>query len=792
MSILSWVRRFSSMHSRASSRRARRKGVAPRLEALEDRTLPSATIWYVNGAATGSNSGQSWANAFTDLQSALKEAQSGDQIWVAKGTYKPTSGSDRTISFVLDAGVAVYGGFAGTETQLSQRDWVHDVSTLSGYIGTIGTSSANSEHVISNSVSRAITGRPPVITSGSAPPSLTNSDNSYHVVTSSGLDASAILDGFTVTGGNANGPTLAMQAGGGMYNDSSSPTLANLIFSGNSVGHFDLSAASLRDGRGGGIYNENSSPTLTNITFSNNFAFLYGGGIDNNSSSPTLTNVTFSGNSASVGGGIRNDFSSPTLTNVSFSGNGATYGGGMANLSSTPTLTSVTFSGNSADADGAGGGMYNNSSSPMLTNVTFRGNIASSNSGGGMYNDASSPALTNVTFSGNIAEIGNGGGMYNEKNSTARLTNVTFSGNSADDGGGMYNDSSSPMLTNVTFSGNGAAYNGFIGAGTGDGGGMYNESSSPTLTNVTFSGNGARVGGGMYNDRSSPTLINTIVAGNSAASSPDIVGAFTDLGHNLLGTALRGVAQGSGDVFSNTPLLAPLGNYGGPTQTRALLPGSPAIGAGVAIPGITTDQRGSSLPTSNPDIGAFESHGFTLTLVSGSNQTASRNTAFAAPLVVRVTSNDSLEPVAGGVVTFTLPASGASARLRTVTAVIGSHGTASARATANGVFGSYAVTASSRGASGTVSFELSNGTVAQQVHALIVYIQSLITRKHLRQSTGTSLTAYLKQIKGTTGISLIQTFISTVQTDVAQGTVSQAIGNILIGDANAILARLTS
>jgi hypothetical protein len=729
MSILFWLRGRFGVRSCSSRQRARRRGVAPRLEVLEDRTLPSATIWYVNGAAKGSHNGQSWANAFTSLQSALKEAQSGDQIWVAKGTYKPTSGTDRTISFVLDAGVAVYGGFAGRETLLSQRNWVHNVTTLSGYLGTPGDNLVNTRHVTGSSVS----------TSPIKPVGQGQRLNSYHVVTSSGLGASAILDGFTITGGNADGTTLATQVGGGMYNESSSPTLANLRFSGNSaqatghvVGSTFIPGAG---GGGGGMYNDHSSPTLINVSFSKNFALNDGGGMYNLSSSPTLTNVTFSGNGADFGGGMNDVFSSPTLTNVTFSGNGG-VGGGMANLFSSPTLTNVTFSGNRASANGGGGGMYNNSSSPALTNVTFSGNLASGN-GGGMYNATSAPTLTNVTLSGNSAMLG----------------------------GGMYNDTSSPTLTDVTLSGN--------SAGT-DGGGIFN------LVQVN-GGSGSLL-----------TLEDTIVAGNSALTSPDIVGAFTDLGHNLLGTALRGVAQGSGDVFSNTPLLAPLGNYGGPTQTRALLPGSPAIGAGVAIPGITTDQRGASLPTSNPDIGAFESHGFTLTLVSGSNQTTARNTAFAAPLVVHVTSNDPLEPVAGGVVTFTVPASGASARLRKVTAVIGKHGTASTKAAANAVFGSYAVTASSKGASGNVLFELSNGTVTQQVHALIAYIQSLITKNKLNQSTGTSLAAYLKQIKGTTGISLIQTFISTVQNDVGQGTVSQAIGNILIGDANAILARLTS
>jgi hypothetical protein len=192
------------------------------VEVLEDRTLPSSTIWNVNGVATGSNNGLSWANAFTSLQSALADAQSGDQIWVAQGTYKPTTTTDRTISFALDNGVAVYGGFAGTETQLSQRDWVHNVTTLSGPIGTAG-------------------------------------NGSYHVVTDTGTAGTTILDGFTITGGNAEASNTAFpqNSGGGMYNLGASTTLSNDVFSGNSDGQ-------TAGCYGGAMLNyQNSNPTLT-------------------------------------------------------------------------------------------------------------------------------------------------------------------------------------------------------------------------------------------------------------------------------------------------------------------------------------------------------------------------------------------------------------------------------------------------------------------------------------------------------------------------------------------------
>ncbi len=140
----------------------------------------------------------------------------------------------------------------------------------------------------------------------------------------------------------------------------------------------------------------------------------------------------------------------------------------------------------------------------------------------------------------------------------------------------------------------------------------------------------------------------------------------------------------------------------------ALLPGSPAIDAGnnALIPsGVTTDQRGlPRIVNGNVDIGAFESSGFTIAVTSGSGQTAG---AFA-PLVVTVTANNPIEPVAGGQVTFTPPASGASAVLTGNPATIGASGTASVTATSDGVAGSYTVSATASGAPGAASFSLTN------------------------------------------------------------------------------------
>lgn len=306
---------------------------------------------YVNASATGANNGTSWMDAYKSLQVALTAATSGYQIWVAKGTYKPAGGIDRSKTFSLKNGVAIYGGFAGGETLLSQRKPAVNVTILSGEIGSAGTS-----------------------------------DNSYHVVSGSSIGSTAVLDGFTVTGGNADGPE---PYGGGMYDSSfASPTLKNLTFVSNATSFY-----------GGGLYNGNgSSPTLGNVKFISNKAGSGGGGLFNYfNSSPTLTDVTFRGNSSVTGGGMYTYSSVPKLSRVTFSGNNATsIAGAMYNSSSNTSLVNVTFSGNAAHF---GGGVYNLSSSPTFTDVTFSGNSASSQ-GGGMYNDNSAPHIFDSIFWG--------------------------------------------------------------------------------------------------------------------------------------------------------------------------------------------------------------------------------------------------------------------------------------------------------------------------------------------------------------------------------------------------------
>ncbi|GAF98537.1 unnamed protein product, partial [marine sediment metagenome] len=271
---------------------------------------------------------------------------------------------DRLATFQLLNGVALRGGYAGCGADdPDERDIAAYETILSGDL--FGDDGPDFEN---------------------------NIENSYHVVTGSGTDETAIIDGFTITAGNADGVSCPHNLGAGMHNDLGSPTVTNCTFSGNVAGH------------GGGMYNSyNSSPTVSNCTFSGNSAGT-GGGMCN-CGSPTVTNCTFSGNSAYYyGGGMYNCLdSSPTVINCTFSGNLAGYGGGMNNLSSS-TVINCTFSGNLA---GYGGGMHNDTGSLTVINCTFSGNLA--NYGGGIRNNATSDlTITNCILWGNIDETGTG------------------------------------------------------------------------------------------------------------------------------------------------------------------------------------------------------------------------------------------------------------------------------------------------------------------------------------------------------------------------------------------------
>ncbi|MEW6076645.1 MAG: choice-of-anchor U domain-containing protein [Thermodesulfobacteriota bacterium] len=363
-----------------------------------------AAIYYVDADATGNNDGLSWGNAFLTLQDALVIAVPGDQIWAAAGTYYPDEGAGQTdgarsSSFDIPSDVEVYGGFGGTngagggilETGLDQRDWRNNITILSGDLNQDDTGGGD------------------------------NSENAYQVVTFDGVSPQTVLDGFTITAGNADS---GYAVGGGIYNDSlgsgavSSPTISNCTISNN---HADWS--------GGGVFNgtnsgSTSNPTLTNCVISRNSS-SFGGGICNNTNdqctcSPILLNCVISGNEANSGGGICNNAPygtcRPKLTNCIISGNQAfQLGGGMWNSNygfsyvvCEPILTNCTISGNrTVDDDwgygppnNGGGGIYSESSAVQLINCILWNNASPTFGSEILLNGTPLPSFTNCIVKG--------------------------------------------------------------------------------------------------------------------------------------------------------------------------------------------------------------------------------------------------------------------------------------------------------------------------------------------------------------------------------------------------------
>jgi hypothetical protein len=415
---------------------------------------PGQTTLYVDRDAVGPvHDGSNWCEAYLALADALAVAEASGgavtEIRVAGGVYRPDQGigqtpGDRTARFWLQTGVALRGGYAGCGVaDPDDRDIKAYEAILSGDLA------------------------------GDDGPDFTNTgDNSYHVMIARGTDETAILDGFTISGGYAD-RTGSIRDGGGIYNDGGSPTIVDCTFIRNYA-----------CGDGGGMSNRGGAgPTLTGCVFWENAADDTGGGMDNNESSPTLLGCTFDRNTAEHGGGMYDYGSSPSLTDCLFSGNVALdTGAGLCNWNeSNPNVTNCDFIGN--QNDDWGGGMVNRyGSHPVVTGCLFKGNHAGF--GAGMGNWESDPTLVECTFAGNIASV-SGGGMLNH-DSGPSLTDCVFRGNTAGyHGGGMYNNAhADPVLANCLFAANTA----------GDGGAVGNNWSHPTATNCTFADNAATLG----------------------------------------------------------------------------------------------------------------------------------------------------------------------------------------------------------------------------------------------------------------------------------------------------------
>ncbi len=331
---------------------------------------------YVNDNASGSNDGTSWANAYTDLQVAIAASGAQDEIWIAAGTYKPHT-SDRNTAFSLKSNVNVYGGFSGSETQVSQRNILANPTILSGDFN-------NDDDYSSFPFSNI-------------------SENARTIVKSSGT---TYLDGVVIQGGNSELTSGAEStSGGGIYTSGGTMTLKNATVTHNTAavrggGAAHLGAANYENvslienhgtvgtgirGRGGGIY----SDALLN-----------------------LNHVRFIGNQAGSGGGLRSLNGEGTFENVVFDSNLAETGGGGLHLQSsarteTFTVRNATFINNRAETPGAsssgvGGAIYNLGSTLNVENCVFSGNSAEQR--GVSYNQDATLTYTHCTFSNNTSD----------------------------------------------------------------------------------------------------------------------------------------------------------------------------------------------------------------------------------------------------------------------------------------------------------------------------------------------------------------------------------------------------
>jgi len=572
---------------------------------------PAPEVLYVDAAAPkGAANGASWADAFPTLQEALELAAvraQVRQIRVAAGLYSPWQpNSYRRATFDLVPGVAVYGGFSSGGDVWENRDPNAHPTILSGDLnGDDGPEFANSN------------------------------DNCYHVVTAINADANTVLDGFLVTGGNANGHRRREQTtGAGIYNCNAE--IANCSISGNlaydygagmysshglttncrfteniarqgggmylrSPDYEDLTATivacTFADNRvegssyaGAGLYNDSySKANLIDCTFTENQAQGYGGGLFNNDRTElNLTNCKFNSNLAAgqyaSGGGLYNGYDSEcTLSSCTFTGNQAAQGGAIANSTCILNLTDCTFNENSAIA-GPGGAILGNPAS--LKACTFIANSATTQ-GGAIYYGADS--ITDCIFIGNTAETG-GALLTYVSDGGAKFTNCLFSANSATSRGGAiyaYNSPDYLYLFNCTLSANTAAA---------QGGAVYEGYSPSSLTvyNSVIWGNLAPEGPQFNNTNSSSLIV----------SYSDVEGGWPGAGNTQSDPLFVRASNDGGDGWG-------VGDNDDLGDLR-LRPGSPCIDAGnnTTLPQ-ETDRRltildGDCNDAAVIDMGAYE------------------------------------------------------------------------------------------------------------------------------------------------------------------------------------------
>jgi predicted outer membrane repeat protein len=468
--------------------------------------------WYVDDDAPPDGDGVSWETAYRHLADALDLARATGgsiELHVAAGTYRPDRSAaaplgsgDRLASFTLASGVRILGGFAGPAAPGERDPDVH-VTVLSGDLA-----------------------------GDDGPGFLGNDENSHHVVVASGVDATALLDGLTITAGNADGAADAHCFGGASHG-------APCEIAGDCP---DGACVSL-DSTGAGLLAVGGRPTVTGCRVVDNFALFQGAGMMLKAGSDlSITGCTFSGNRAlDNGGALYLGDSRPIIAGCLFTGNsGGNYAGASCNRDhSDAQFIDCVFSGNiAAEASATGGGaIVNASSSPFFLRCSFDGNVSIAGNGGAVYNKRgfhdvlgpSRPLLLDCTFESNTAAV-SGGGMYSIEESEATLMGCTFTSNAASTGGAIYDRGALTLEdcilhANSAESTGGAIYNregtlsmlrGSVESNTATTAGGVYDAGEATLTLVEVTGNAAAIyGGGFYNQADHATLVGCTVDGNT-------------------------------------------------------------------------------------------------------------------------------------------------------------------------------------------------------------------------------------------------------------------------------------
>ncbi len=442
-------------------------------------------VLFVDAAAAGAGDGSSWADAFPDLQAALAVAAPGDEVWVAEGTYRPTDGGpdagDRTVSFRLPSGVALYGGFDGTETKREQRDWSRYATVLSGDVGVAGDSL----------------------------------DNSYHVVVAEGVDSTTVLDGVTVEQGNGAGPTVPNDRGAGLYAPGASLTLRNCIVRRNRIG-FPIGQG---EKLGGGVYVEDGSPLIEDCLFESNRANA-GAGFYASGGAPVLRRVTFRDNrAASV---FLGDGADALIEDALFEGGEL---GALYVRESSPVVRRTTFRDNTLDGDGPAARIEGAASAPRFEDCLFEGNTGLN--GGGIFSQRfAAPVVVRSVFRNNTV-VSNGGGATIQVGE-ALFLDCRFEGNEAGSASALYFKESSGAVIGSAVVGNRATFPAFSGALNAY---LPPRSGAPLLiANTLVAGNTGVRGGGFHFDYTGEVhVVNTAVVGNAA----DVAGGGLYLSETL-------------------------------------------------------------------------------------------------------------------------------------------------------------------------------------------------------------------------------------------------------------------